>query len=520
MMPRISPIARLFFYFTLLIAVSVLSPKVQAQDFQFNGSATNNGGIQLTDGNPFEAGSAFTTARQPIQNFSVDFNFQLTNANADGFAFVVQSNGPNALGSNGGGIGYGNPPGGTGPSIPNSVAVVFDLHNNQGEGNNSVRVESGGVTVGTGAVDISECGIYDPGSNFPNIKGIDLHSGRQFNVFLAYGEGSFFMQIYDFNADKECTVNFNNVYFSKLVGSGEAYLGFTGSTGAQTAIQTIGNFSYTNNGGYLSDGGGPVGYPAPSYPSPTGFTGATGLQLNGGALISGSNLQLTHGTQFEATSAYFNQKLPLHDVNSTSDDFYTDFDFQIANGQGDGFTFVLQDDKLTAVGPTGGGLGYGPYVYIQPPPVSNGGDTCISESSGGPALAPPCPGGGIQHSVAVKFDVHNNQGEGANSTGFYFNGLSPTIPAIDFGTSGINLQSGHNFHATIGTVGTPGNSDLKLTITDLDNFKVFTTTQHIPAGTASNPFSLLPANAWAGFTAGTGATPSNITIKNWTWSFR
>jgi len=36
---------------------------------------------------------------------------------------------------------------------------------------------------------------------------------------------------------------------------------------------------------------------------------------------------------------------------------------------------------------------------------------------------------GIATSVAVKFDLYDNSGEGTNSTGIYVNGASPTMPA-------------------------------------------------------------------------------------------
>src|ERR1019366_6691736 len=49
---------------------------------------------------------------------------------------------------------------------------------------------------------------------------------------------------------------------------------------------------------------------------------------------------------------------------------------------------------------------------------------------------------GIGQSVAVKFDLYNNSGEGSDSTGVYTNGTSPTVPALDMTGSGVNLHSG------------------------------------------------------------------------------
>jgi Bacterial Ig-like domain (group 3)/FG-GAP-like repeat len=88
-----------------------------------NGSTTiQNGVVQLTSGGQNQAGSLFAPNRIH-KDFITDFDFQITDASADGLAFVFQGNGPNALGSPGGGVGYGNSPGGGGPSITNSFAA-------------------------------------------------------------------------------------------------------------------------------------------------------------------------------------------------------------------------------------------------------------------------------------------------------------------------------------------------------------------------------------------------------------
>jgi hypothetical protein len=64
-----------------------------------------------------------------------------------------------------------------------------------------------------------------------------------------------------------------------------------------------------------------------------GFT-ASGLTLNGGALIKGTRLHLTDGGGGEARSAFFNTE-----VNVQS--FTNDFSFQLTNANADGFTFTI-----------------------------------------------------------------------------------------------------------------------------------------------------------------------------------
>ena len=131
---------------------------------------------------------------------------------------------------------------------------------------------------------------------------------------------------------------------------------------------------------------------------------------------------------------------------------------------------------------------------------------------GGLGYDPDKPGGtgpSIPNSLAIKFDLHSNAGESPNSTGLYLNGASPTTPAIDLTPYRIDLHSGHTFHARIESNGT----QLTLSITDLTQYANFTTV--LASGSAVE--SLIPQQAFAGFTAGTGATPSSIKILNWTW---
>ena len=100
----------------------------------YNGTAKINGAsAQLTDSGGNDAGSIFSTQAVDVTHFSCQFSFLLTNAKADGFTFTIQGNGPTALGTKGGGLGY--------AGIPKSMAIKFDLYNNNGEG-----VDSTGCT--------------------------------------------------------------------------------------------------------------------------------------------------------------------------------------------------------------------------------------------------------------------------------------------------------------------------------------------------------------------------------------
>jgi hypothetical protein len=144
------------------------------QDLAVNGAATVfRKRLRLTDGGNQEASSAFSTKPVNVTNFTTDFSFQLTDAEADGFTFTMQADNPHAVGSAGGGLGYGPTSPGGKPGIPKSAAVKFDLFNNAGESGDGTGLYTGGASPTIPEVDLSE-------------KGIDLHSGHVFYVHMTY----------------------------------------------------------------------------------------------------------------------------------------------------------------------------------------------------------------------------------------------------------------------------------------------------------------------------------------------
>jgi hypothetical protein len=207
-----------------------------------------------------------------------------------------------------------------------------------------------------------------------------------------------------------------------------------------------------------------------------GFAGEPTLTLNGGATISGTRLRLTDGGGTEARSAFFGAQINVQS-------FTNDFSFQLTSPNADGITFAIQNNAANAVGPSGGGLGYGPDTPTGPT--------------------------GIPKSVAVKFDLYNNAGEGTNSTGWYTNGASPTVPATDLTPSGVNLHSGDvmNVHMTY------DGTTLTWTVTDPTAGKTFTTSAkvNIPSVAGGN-------TAFVGFTGGTGGLTATQEIISWTYN--
>ena len=100
-------------------------------------------------------------------------------------------------------------------------------------------------------------------------------------------------------------------------------------------------------------------------------------------------------------------------------------------------------------------------------------------------------------------------GEGANSTGLYTNGASPTTPAVALG-GGVNLKSGDVFNVHLAYDG----ATLAMTITDAG----------IPADTFTTSWPINIPNvigssmAYAGFTGGTGGATATQEVIAWTYS--
>ena len=588
----------------------------------FNGSTVlNDSRLQLTNAGRTRAAARGTTLPSDITKFTNDFTFQLENADADGITFTIQNSGTTALGANGGALGY--------AAIAKSVAIKFDLYNNNGEGDDSTGIYQNGASPDVPSIDLTN-------------SGIDLHNGDTFTVHMTYNGATLAMSI----TDGVTGAVYNNswaINIPQVIGSNTAFVGFTGGTGGMTASQKITTWSFLSSGGsqqgtatptfspaagtylgtqtvtitdatsgaaifYTMDGstptasaGGstqayssplsvtsthtikaiakssslaasavssatytiqqrataPIFSPAPgtfaatqsvtiSSPTagaaihyttdgstPTGSStlytgaisvnttktikaiasvsgyfdstvstglytinssGATGVNLGGGfaagamvlngsAALNGTKLRLTSGTAGASSAAWFSSPLNIQK-------FTTNFTFQITPGTNpvaDGFTFAIQANSTTAIGPTGGGLGYGP-------------------DNPNAAIAVPNP---LRNSVAIKFDLYDNVGEGVNSTGLYTNGASPTTPSVNLAGSGIDLHSGHACNVQISYDGT----NLTLTITDPTVNADFAQTWpvNIPAIVGGN-------TAYVGFTGATGGSTAIQDITSWTLS--
>jgi Legume lectin domain len=207
----------------------------------------------------------------------------------------------------------------------------------------------------------------------------------------------------------------------------------------------------------------------PSLDLSGGFASAAGLlNANGSAAINGSVLRLTDGKTREAGSAFF--RTPVGVTN-----FTTKFNFRLTKATADGFTFTVQGTGPTALGAGGSGLGYE----------------------------------AIANSVAVKFDLYNNAGEGGDSTGLYINGASPTTAgSIKLTNTGIDLHSGHTFDVAMSYDGIT----LSVSITDLTTNAKATQSYKV-----NIPSIVGGSTAYVGFTGATGGLAAIQDILSWTY---
>jgi hypothetical protein len=200
----------------------------------------------------------------------------------------------------------------------------------------------------------------------------------------------------------------------------------------------------------------------------SGFTGSTGqMNLNGYSVLNGSAIQLTAASPGQASSAWYHTPVNIQT-------FTTDFTFQQASATADGMTFAIQNASPTAVGGNGSSLGYAP----------------------------------IANSLAIKFDLYSNAGEGSDSTGLYLNGALPTVPATDLSTTGINFRSGDVMAVHL----TYDGATLSMTITDKVTAAAWSTSWpiNIPTTIGSN-------TAYVGFTGATGGSTAIQSVLTWSY---
>ncbi len=424
---------------------------------QFNGSTDlDDFRLQLTNGGFYEAGSAFYSTPVPISAFTTDFTFQLSNPVVDVIIFNIQCVFTSAIGGDDPNLGYG--------GIKNIVAIKFDIKNNAGDGNDSTGMFLNGATPTVPALHLDNTGI-------------NLLSGDYMNVHMTYDGQNLNMTI----TDAVTLASWSHSWAINIpaqIGASTGYVGFTASTGGSSASQKLTYWTYLAGlppvpnypAGFDPANTASVTHPVNTIDFSQGFTHAQAwgqMHFNGSTDLDGSRLQLTNNRFYEAASAFYSTPVSISA-------FTTDFTFQLSNPEADGITFTIQGVGPTALGGDDPYLGYG----------------------------------GIKKSVAIKFDINNNAGEGNDSTGMFLNGATPTVPAIHLDSTGINLLSGHQMKVQM----TYDGQNLNMTITDTVTLASWSHSWPI-----NIPAQIGASTGYVGFTASTGGAAANQEIISWTY---
>jgi len=230
--------------------------------------------LNLTTAANGEATSAWFNTAQQLSNFTASFTYDFGaagpgNPPADGFAFVLQNAGLNALGGGGGALGY--------LGIDKSVALGFDIWNDGANPANGRTAFSAGSSL---------YGSYPGFNNYQSVAPVALRDpDNTVNVNVAYRDGVFtetLSQVVAGTTNTYTRTAFYNV--ADRVGP-TGFVGFTGGTGGANASQAVQNFSYTT-------GNAPAVAPAPVAISgvPTGGSGVWGIrEIQSGTALNNLN---------------------------------------------------------------------------------------------------------------------------------------------------------------------------------------------------------------------------------------
>jgi Legume lectin domain/PEP-CTERM motif len=210
-----------------------------------NGNAAQVGSVlRITPANFSQAGSAFSTNTVSLASgasFSTYFQFRFTSAGgscdsvttcgADGLVFVVQTQGNN-VGGLGGGIGYQN--------IPNSLGIEFDTWNNGGIDDNSSNhagIDLNGNVDAVTQIEVTEA---------------DMNNGDVWNAWVDYDStagvnGLLEVRLTRSAARPAAALLTYDVNLATVLGSTNAFVGFTSGTGAAFANHDVLTWQLNDN---------------------------------------------------------------------------------------------------------------------------------------------------------------------------------------------------------------------------------------------------------------------------------
>jgi hypothetical protein len=183
--------------------------------------------LLLTSAQQNQAGSVFTTNRVEFDSkftFRTFFHFQMTDPNSqasDGMAFVIQTEGANAVGPVGGYLGYG--------GITPSVAIEFDTFQNPWDINdNHVAILTNGAMN-----DLDPQTPYGVTACQPKTGLFGcMNNGDVWSVWIDYDGDNIKVAIADNSTTRPPNLISYPVDLLAILGQKSAFIGFTGGTGS------------------------------------------------------------------------------------------------------------------------------------------------------------------------------------------------------------------------------------------------------------------------------------------------
>jgi hypothetical protein len=210
---------------------------VDASGLRLNGSAhVSDGRLYLAAGSAQAASAWATTRIDPSRSFQTSFTAQISNI-TDGVAFVVQGQGPTALGNAGSRLGYGQDTTDSVSAVKPSLAVELDTWDNSPDGFDPAGHQHIAVTLNG---DHTNHRIWrDPG--------FSMWGSQPVYVRIAYDASAHRLTVWAASVQPSPTIGREEmrmatrpalftygVDLTAVVGTEPAYVGFTGGTGRTT----------------------------------------------------------------------------------------------------------------------------------------------------------------------------------------------------------------------------------------------------------------------------------------------
>jgi autotransporter-associated beta strand protein len=208
------------------------APGSTINGFNVNGTGwTLNGGptiandvLTITTNANSQTRSVWFNTQQPTGSFTAQFDYTRGAGSgnpADGVTFTLQSQALTALGGGGGGLGY--------TGITPSAALAINIY----------APNTRGIAIRTN-------GAGTPG--YTATGGVDVGSGATVRFNVAYDATAQTLNIQLTQGANVFTLpTVTGVNIGTIVGA-NAWVGFTGATGGENAVQTISNFTYNRPG--------------------------------------------------------------------------------------------------------------------------------------------------------------------------------------------------------------------------------------------------------------------------------